>query len=111
MRALTYLNTLRKPAKIKAYDLINIHIERWSKVGLVRCTKCPIFLMNINNLIHIGLISFIALFVLSHDGNRNQQEGCVDVDSGTLKHCGGALMWGGGTLMLACNCLKNRHEY
>ena len=61
--------------------------------------------MNINedDLIHVELIRFIALFVLSRGGNPNQQEGCVTVDSGTLKRCGGALMWGGGTLMLASN--------
>ena len=51
-----------------------------SRTGrLARYAKCPDFFMNINedDLIHIGLIRFIALFILSHGGNRNQQEGCV----------------------------------
>ena len=62
-------------------------------VVLVSSAKCPNFLMNINenDLITIGLIRFIATFPWRQP-ESTKGVGHFDVDSGTLKRCGGAWM-------------------
>ena len=49
-------------------------------------------------------LKFIGLFTLSHDGNRNQQGGCISLMwPVALCSGGGTFMWLGGTLKRSSN--------